>query len=158
MNGNGHSGPPRRTNRSQPTETGSVPVPPAFQGTPHQQGQFAQPPQPPSPEALHAEFEQLLAMNQAKFAQLAEQGISPDPFYLVHARINHLIDQIAAATGPNGPRWAAMARLGFERQIAMELDQADSVTTRMRLAEGARYTPTMISELARQTGTFRRPQ
>jgi hypothetical protein len=99
-----------------------------------------------------------VAANQARFEELARQGASPDPFYLVHARINHLIDAIAAATGPNGPRWAVMTRLGFERQIAAELEQAGPVTRRMQLAEGGRYTPGMIRDLARQTRTVRRTQ
>ena len=161
-NGNGSVppafGPSRRTHRSQPTESGSVPAPPPGENSvtgPSAPGQTAPPtPQPPM-ELLAAQFEQLLASNQQKFADLAAQGVAPDPFYLVHARINHLIDQIAAYTGPNGPRWALMTRLGFEKTIAGELEQAGPQTARMQLAEGARYTPGMIAELARQTGTFR---
>jgi hypothetical protein len=145
---NGQS--PRRTNRSQPVEHGSVPAPP-------QPGPPVPPPQTlPSLEVLHAEFEELVAGNQARFAELAQQGVAPDPFYMVHLRINHLIDAIAAATGPNGPRWATMTRLGFEQAIAAELAQAGPATLRMQLAEGGRYTPGMISQLARQTGTLRR--
>ncbi len=127
---NGHS---HKTSRSQPADE---PV--------------------PGPEAVAEEFERLLASNQAKFAELAARGAAPDPFFLVHARINHLIDAIAQATGPNGPRWAAMTRLGFETYIASELDQAGPATRRMQLAEGARYTPEMIRMLAAQTGTLRR--
>jgi hypothetical protein len=99
-----------------------------------------------------------VASNQAKFEELGKMGAAPDPFFMVHARINHLIDAIAQATGPNGPRWAAMTRLGFEKYIAAELEQAGPATRRMQLAEGARYTPGMIAELARQTGTLRRTQ
>jgi hypothetical protein len=112
----------------------------------------------PSLEVLGQQFEDLVAANQAKFAELAAQGASPDPFYLVHSRINHLIDAIAQATGPNGPRWAVMTRLGFERLIAAELAQAGPATRLMQLAEGGRYTPAMIRDLARQTGTIRRTQ
>lgn len=111
---------------------------------------------PPSMEALGAEFEALLASNQAKFAELAKQGISPDQLYLVHRRINHLIEMISRATGPNGPRWAMVTRLEFEKEIAAELAQAGPATRLMQLAEGARYTPAMIAELARQTGHLRR--
>jgi hypothetical protein len=138
---NGHS---HKTTRSQsadePVPGPRTPPPGAAQELP--------------PEA--AEFESLLASNQAKFAELAARGMAPDPFFLVHARINHLIDAIAQATGPNGPRWAAMTRLGFEKYIASELDQAGPTTRRMQLAEGARYTPEMIRMLAAQTGTLRR--
>jgi hypothetical protein len=153
---NGH---PRKTNRRQAAD-GRVPGP---QGRPVAQGQM--PPGQPDPprvpaslEGIAAEFEGLVAANQARFAELAAQGTAPDPFYVVHARINHLIDAIAQATGPNGPRWAAMTRLGFEKYIAAELEQAGPATRRMQLAEGARYTPAMIAELARQTGTLRRTQ
>lgn len=161
------NGQPRKTSRLQAGD-GRVPPGPQQppQGRPAVQGQFpgaaqaqtAQPPVPPSPEAVAEEFERLLVANQAKFTELAAQGAAPDPFFLVHARINHLIDAIAQATGPNGPRWAAMTRLGFEKYIAGELAQAGPATRRMQLAEGARYTPEMIRMLARQTGTMRRPQ
>jgi hypothetical protein len=112
----------------------------------------------PSLEVLQAELEAILASNAARFQELIAQGTQPDPFYLIHARINHLIDAIAQATGPNGPRWAAMTRLGFERQIAGELEQAGPATKRMQLAEGARYTPEMIRQLARQAGVLHRAQ
>lgn len=154
-NSNGH---PRKTNRAQQRDaaarTPSPQVPP--QGRPVAQGQM--PHVPASLEGIAAEFEKLVAANQAKFAELVAQGTSPDPFYLVHARINHLIDAIAQATGSNGPRWAALTRLGFEKYIAAELEQAGPATRRMQLAEGARYTPAMIRALAAQTGTLRRTQ
>lgn len=158
------NGQPRKTNRRQAGD-GPVPGPqPPPRGRPVAQGQFpgpqqaraAQPPVPPSLENVVAEFEALVASNQARFTDLAAQGVAPDPLYLVHARINHLIDAIAQATGPNGPRWAAMTRLGFERYIAAELEQAGPVTRRMQLAEGGRYTPEMIRALASQTGTLGR--
>jgi anti-sigma-K factor RskA len=107
---------------------------------------------------LTAEFEALVTANQAKFADLAKVGTAPDPLYLVHARINALIDSIATFAGPNGPRWAVVARLSFERQIAAELAQVGPVARRMQLAEGARYTPAMIRALAAQTGTMHRAQ
>lgn len=109
----------------------------------------------PSLEVLQAEFEAVLASNQAKFAEMQANGVAPDPMFLVHARINHLIESISQFAGPNGPRWAAMARLNFERWIAEQLDEAGPQARKMQLAEGARYTPSMISELARVTGTLR---
>ena len=140
-------GAPRRSNRVTQNGNGHgpAPTPAAMQGT------------PPSVESLHAEFEALVVANQAKFAELAAQGTNPDPFYLVHARINHLIEMIAKATGPNGPRWAMVTRLEFEKQIAAELEMVGPVTRRMQLAEGGRYTPAMIAQLARETRTLRRP-
>jgi len=152
VQGNGHPGPPHRTSRSQPAEKGSTPVPPS------QPAPGTASPQMPPMEMLQARFEELLAGNQQRFADLAAKGVAPDPFFIVHARINHLIDQIAAATGPNGPRWGLMTRIGFEEVIARELAQAGPQTTRMQLADGARYSPGMIAELARQAGTFRRAQ
>ena len=141
------NGDPRRTHRVTPSESNGSPP----SGTPA--------PSPrqtvPSLEVLQAEFEHLVKANQAKFAELAQGGTAPDPFFLIHARINHLIDSIAGFAGPNGPRWAAATRLEFERYIAKELVQAGPATRRMQLAEGARYTPEMIRALARQSGTLR---
>ena len=126
-------------------------------------GDPAQPAQPvqavyPSLEVLLAEFQDLITSNQQKFAEMQANGVAPDPFYLVHARINHLIDSIAKFAGPEGPRWASLTRLEFERHIAQELDTAGPQARRMQLAEGARYTPSMISALARQTRTLRPPR
>jgi hypothetical protein len=138
------NGEPRRTRRLNGTET---PVSPA-----------AVPPQQviASLEVLQAEFEATVASNQARFAELSASGAAPDPISLVHARINHLIDSISQFAGPNGPRWAAVTRLQFEQYIAGELAQAAPALRRMQMAEGARYTPSMIAELARQTGVQRR--
>lgn len=150
-------GRPRKTNRQR----FSGPVPP---GRPVASGQFPpgqaqpvqQPSAPPSVEVLTAEFEALVANNQAKFAELSALGTAPDPLYLVHARINSLIESIASFAGPQGPVWAMLARVKFERQIAAELEQAGPAARRMQLAEGARYSPEMIRALAAQTGTLGR--
>ena len=139
------NGTPHRARRVNPSET------------PGPQQRAAQQQVIPSLEVLQAEFEAIVAANQAKFAELAQSGAAPDPFFLIHARINHLIDSISQFAGPNGPRWAAVTRLQFEQFIAAELEQAGPATRRMQLAEGARYTPEMIRALARQTGSLRRP-
>lgn len=121
-----------------------------------------QPPGPqvtiPSLEVLQAEFEDLLVSNQKAFAELQANGVAPDPMFLVHARINHLIESISRFAGPDGPRWAALTRLEFERWIGAQLAQAGPQARTMQLAEGARYTPSMIAELARATGTLRAPR
>jgi hypothetical protein len=140
---------PRNTRRVQPSEGE-----PAGTGRP---GPGARQPAPPSLDVLAAEFAQVLKSNETRFAELDAQGVAPDPFYLVHARINHLIDSIAQFAGANGQRWAVMTRLGFEKYIAAELARVGSATTRMRLAEGSRYTPEMIRALALQNRTFRHP-
>jgi hypothetical protein len=154
------NGQPRRTQRIQNGDGASAGPPSGVQPGPAgtQQSRIAPPEVVPSLEVLNAEFTALVQSNQAKFAELAAQGTAPDPFYLVHARINHLIDSIAGFAGPNGPRWAAHTRLEFERHIAGELEQVGPVARRMQLAEGGRYTPTMIRELARQSTTVRRTQ
>jgi hypothetical protein len=147
------NGVPRKTRRVNGTE-GPGPAPAGIQQ--HPSG-----PKPgvvPSLDVLQAEFEALIQSNEAKFTELAQQGVAPDANFLIHARINHLIDSIAGFAGPNGPRWAALTRLEFERFINGELEQAGPATRRMQLAEGARYTPGMIAALARQAGTVRRMQ
>jgi hypothetical protein len=145
------NGDPHRTHRASPSETNGNGV-----SGPTQQSRVQPPQTVPSLEVLQAEFEQLVKSNQAKFAELAQSGTAPDPFFLIHARINHLIDSIAGFAGPNGPRWATLTRLEFERYIDGELSQAGPAARRMQLAEGARYTPEMIRALARQSGTLRR--
>lgn len=167
------NGKQRKTNRPHAGDRrfpGPAGPPPGIQAPPGQvrasnvapppPGGFPPPQQAAGPpiEAMVAEFEATVASNQAKFQEMIAQGTQPDPFYLVHARINHLIDAIAQATGPNGPRWAVMTRLGFEKQVERELNEAAPAARRMQLAEGARYTPQMIRSLALQTGTLRRPQ
>ena len=109
----------------------------------------------PSLDVLQAEFEDLIASNQEKFAEMQANGAAPDPLFLVHARINQLIESISQFAGPNGPRWAALTRLNFERWISEQLTEAGPEARKMQLAEGARYTPSMIAELARVTGTLR---
>lgn len=152
------NGQPRKTRRVQPGDSTPPPQHPAgsFQPGPNvQQGQVAQPAVMPSLDVLQAQFEQAVAANQARFEELARQGTSPDPLYLVHARINSLIDSISSFAGPEGPRWAMLARLRFEMQIAEELAGAGQATQRMQLAEGGRYSPEMIRQLAAQTGMLR---
>jgi hypothetical protein len=145
------NGQPRKTQRLQ---NGDGPPPPAGA----QQSRIAPPPVVPSLDVLQAEFEALVASNQAKFVELAKMGAAPDPLFLVHARINHLIDSISQFAGPNGPRWAGVTRLQFEQYIAAELAQAGPATRRMQLAEGGRYTPAMIRDLARATRAVPRTQ
>jgi hypothetical protein len=147
---------PRRIHQGDAAFPATPGPPPGIQAPPGVVRSAGMAPQQAGPplEVLAAEFEQLVQSNQVKFQSMIATGNQPDPMYLIHARINHLIDAIAQAAGPNGPRWALMTRLGFERQIAADLDQAGPAARRMQLAEGARYTPQMIAELARQTGTL----
>jgi hypothetical protein len=104
--------------------------------------------------AIQAEFEALVERNKAGLASLQREGINLDPLSLVHARIDHLIDQISMFAGPDGPRWALYTRLEFERRIAENLENARKEGTKANLAMGGKFTPSMIRDLARQSGTF----
>jgi hypothetical protein len=118
-------------------------------------------PRPPQPAAvslgeLQARFEQARDANQAKLAELEHKGVAADPLSFLHARIDSLIDSISRFAGPNGPLWATTARLEFENGIAVQLAEIEQQATKAQLAQGALWTPSMISDLARQTGLFKR--
>lgn len=111
--------------------------------------------QPPRPDDLQAQFEAVRDANQVKLVELERRGMAMDPLSFVHARIDNLIDFIAQTTGPNGGRWAAMARLQFEQHIAGELAGVEQQATKAQLAQGGLWTPQMIAQLAAETGLFR---
>jgi hypothetical protein len=111
--------------------------------------------QPSRPEDLQAQFEAVRDANQATLADLERKGVTMDPLSFVHARIDNLIDFIAQTTGPNGGRWAAMARLQFEQHIAIELQNVEKQATKAQLAQAGQWTPEMIARLAAETGLFR---
>jgi hypothetical protein len=136
----GRPGPPRQPPRTQSGQTGA--------------SQLIQPPPPPSLDALTGQFDAVRESNQAKLAEMARQGVGVDPMDFLHARIDALIDSIAQFAGPNGPRWALMTRLSFEQQIAAQLDGAQEAGRRADLAIGGSFTPGMIAQLARASGTF----
>jgi len=130
-NGNGHHGPaqPGRLLRSAP---------------------------PPSAESLEEQFASVRDANQAKLADLERRGMAMDPLSFVHARIDALIDFVSRSAGANAARWALLCRLEFENMIADQLAGVEQQATRAQLAQGARFTPAMIAEMARTTGLFRR--
>jgi hypothetical protein len=137
----GHPQQPRRTTRIPAGPPQQVrQAPPAFV--------------PPPLGVMVRQHEELLAQNQRRLAELRMQGIDLDPFTLVHLRIDKLIDSIAQFAGADGPRWAALTRLSFERAIAEEIDKAAPAMRQANLAIGANFTPGMIAELARQSGMF----
>jgi hypothetical protein len=107
-------------------------------------------------DALQQQFDSAKEANQVKLTELERQGLAMDPFSFVHARIDKLIDSIAQFAGPNGPRWALLTRMVFEQHIAQELAVAEDQGRKAQLALGAKFTPGMIAELARQSGLFRR--
>jgi hypothetical protein len=109
---------------------------------------------PPPLGVMVKQHEALLADNQRRLAELRMEGIGPDPFTMVHMRIDKLIDSIAQFAGPDGPRWAVLTRLSFEQAIAEEMDRAAPAMRQANLAVGANFSPGMIAELARQSGMF----
>jgi hypothetical protein len=113
-------------------------------------------PPPPSLESLQQEFARLLADNKEKLAEMARQGTPADSLSFTHSRIDSLIESISRFAGPDGPRWAIVARLDFERSVAREIEAAASQGRRAQLALGARLSPGQIAELARQSGIFRK--
>ncbi len=115
-----------------------------------------QPIAPPPTEVLQAELDRLLESNKKKMADLAAQGTPVDPLSFLHARIDALINSIASASGPSGPRWALNARLSFEQYVDKEIEGAESMGRRMNLAAGAQFTPSMIADLARADRTLHR--
>lgn len=119
-------------------------------------GHIAQPPPPVPLERLQEEFESVRDSNQDRLAKLGQIGAQMDPLSFLHARIDSLIDSISQFAGPNGPRWAIITRLQFEQHIEAQLDEIETEASRAQLAQGALWTPAMISEYARATGLFRR--
>jgi len=107
-------------------------------------------------EVLQEQFESVRGANQARLADLERRGMAMDPLSFAHARIDSLIDFISRSVGPDGARWSLLARLEFENQIAGQLAQVEQQATMAQLAQGARFTPAMIAEMARTTGLFRR--
>ena len=108
-------------------------------------------------EQLQKQFERVRDDNQGRLAGLGQLGAEMDPLSFLHARMDCLIDSISRFAGPNGPRWALITRLEFEQHIARELDTIEKEATQAQLAQGALWTPEMISRYARETGLFRRP-
>jgi len=119
--------------------------------------QIAQPTPPVPLEELQQQFEAVRDDNQDRLGKLGQLGAEMDPLSFLHARMDCLIDSISRFAGPNGPRWALITRLEFEQHIARELDSIEKEATQAQLAQGALWTPAMISRYARETGLFRRP-
>lgn len=122
---------------------------------PAQPGHYQQQAQP-SVAMLVEAFEAQRDANQARLTDLERKGLSMDPLSFVHARIDKLIDSIASFAGPDGPRWAILARLTFEQHIAAELDEAEKQATRVQLAQAGQFTAAQIAQMARESGLFRR--
>jgi hypothetical protein len=97
----------------------------------------------------------LVRENQEKLAEFNQQGIIIDPQSLIHARIDSLIESVAEAIGPQmGPGWAWQARMRYEQELQRQYGEVGQQATRISLAQGAGWSPSMIAQLARETGTF----
>jgi hypothetical protein len=115
--------------------------------------------QPVPLSVLQRRWQDLLEQNQASLTRLMQRNLAMDPMSCMNARIDCLIDCIDQAVGgAAGARWALETRLYFEQHLHDQMEEADRTGIRMQLAEGGTYTPGMISELARVTGTFRPPR
>src|SRR5437762_2975824 len=86
-------------------------------------------PAPPPVEFVQQQFEAVRASNQERLGKLGQLGAQMDPLSFLHARIDSLIDSISRFAGPNGPVWAATARLEFEQHISCELDTIEKEAT-----------------------------
>jgi hypothetical protein len=97
----------------------------------------------------------LIKENQEKLAAFQQQGIIIDPLSLLHARIDALIESVAQAIGPQmGPGWAWQARMAYEENLQKQYAEVEGQASRIALSQGAGWTPAMIAQLARETGTF----
>jgi hypothetical protein len=103
---------------------------------------------------MQAQLDQLVAANKAGFDELAKQGVRFDPATLIMGQIECLYDTIGEAMGPQGPQFVVLARLRWEQRIARNIAEAREQGRKAQLSMGGSFTPAMIRELARNTGTF----
>lgn len=127
----------------------------AFQARPTGNGRVLTPEQQLA--HMKAQLEQeLLALverNKAGFADLQRQGINFDQSQILSARVDTLINSIASAFGPQGEVWAVQCRLDWEQFVAQQIAAASEQGTKAQLSLGGRFTPEMIRQLARETGS-----
>lgn len=103
---------------------------------------------------LEAQLSRLVEQNKDAFTDLQRRGINFDPLSLLGARIDSLISSIAGAFGPQGQVWAVQVRLDWETAVAEQLQAAGQQGTKAQLAVGGQFTPAMIRQLAKETGTL----
>jgi hypothetical protein len=99
----------------------------------------------------------LVEQNKAGFAELARRGIQFDPGTVLSARLDSLIQSVAEAFGPPGQLWAIQARISFEQQVAEQQQAAGEQGRKAQLGLGASFTPSMIRQLAAETGFSLKP-
>jgi hypothetical protein len=106
-----------------------------------------------TPDELAAQFIELVEKNKAVMAELARRNIHLEPLSMLHARIDHLVQAVAALAGQTGPLWATHTRLTWEQHVAEELEKAKTTGTAAVIAQGGSFSPGMIAALAKETRT-----
>jgi hypothetical protein len=104
---------------------------------------------------LEAQLEAQSQQNQQDLLALQARGIGFNDIQMVRARFEVLIESLAAAFGPQGQVWAVQARLDWEQHLAQQVTVAQEQGTKAQLAVGGQFTPSMIRQLAEDTGTFK---
>jgi len=101
------------------------------------------------------EFRRMVEQNKQGFEELKRQGIQFDMGVLLTMQIECLYRTIGEAMGPvEGPRFIELAKLRWEQAIAEQIAKAKDQGTKAQLQAGGSFSPGMIRELARATGTF----
>lgn len=104
---------------------------------------------------MKAQFDQLVAQNRAAFEELGKQGIKFDLGTMVMGMIECLYQTIGEAMGPvQGPQFVMMAQLRWEQRTAANIAQARQEGRKAVLSLGGSFSPGMIRDLARATGTY----
>lgn len=112
-------------------------------------------PTDPVAAQFRAEFVALVEKNKAGFETLKRQGIQFDMGILLTAQIECLARTVGEVMGPEqGPRFVELAKLRWEQAIEREIANAMEQGTKHQLAMGGSFSPAMIRELARASGTY----
>lgn len=112
-------------------------------------------PTDPVAAEFQAAFLVLVEQNKAGLADLRRQGIQFDMGVLLSAQIECLYRTIGEVMGPEqGPRFIELAKLRWEQAIEREIANAMEQGTKHQLAMGGSFSPSMIRELARASGTY----
>lgn len=101
-----------------------------------------------------ARLDQLIAQNRGGYEKLARNGIRFPFESVILAQVDCLIDSVAEAMGPAGPQFAVLARTRWEERTARSIAEAEEQGRKQQIAVAGSFTPSMIRDMARATGTF----
>lgn len=105
--------------------------------------------------SLQAQCEQLVAQNRAALEELARQNIKFEMGAVVMGMVECLYDTIGEIMGPQqGPQFIQLARLRWEQRTAATIANAREEGRKAQLSLGGSFSPAMIRDLARATGTY----